>query len=169
MSSCGSPPPPLLLKAEGTLDRRMHLEKLLQAIRNQNQSLIALPLGSMQLSPFTICMVACCTIAHLVAYKSALAPSEATVARSRVRVCIGTLKHYTEVWLRATKVLRELKGIASILLQAAPTTRSPNYALNVTMDRGQPASIDMQSIESLTVFGSDHGTEAIFLADWTKM
>lgn len=147
----------------------MHLEKLLRAIRNQNQSLITLPLGSMQLPPFTICMVACCTIAHLVAYKSALAPSEATVARSRVRVCIGILKHYTGVWPRATKVLRELKGIASVLLQAGPTTRSPNCALNVTMDRGHSASLNMQRIESLTLFGSDHDTEAILLADWAEM
>ncbi|KAH6668066.1 hypothetical protein F5X68DRAFT_265414 [Plectosphaerella plurivora] len=169
ISSCGSPPPPLLSKAEGTLDRRMHLEKLIQAIRNQNRSLIALPLGSMQLSPFTICMVACCTIAHLVAYKSALAPSEAAVARSRIRVCIGTLKHYAEVWPRATKVLRELKGIAGALLPAAPTTRAPSCALNGTMDRGHSASVGMQSIESLTAFESDHGTEAIFLADWTEM
>ncbi|KAH7377244.1 hypothetical protein B0T11DRAFT_347751 [Plectosphaerella cucumerina] len=169
MSSCGAPPPPLSSKAEGTLDRRMHLEKLLQAVRNQNRSLIALPLGSMQLSPFTICMVACCTIAHLVAYKSALASSEAAVARSRIRVCIGTLKHYAEVWPRATKVLRELKAIAGALLPAGPMVRTPSCTLTVPIDRGHSASIGIQSFESLSDFGSHHGSEAIFLADWTEM
>ncbi|OAL42591.1 hypothetical protein IQ07DRAFT_525802, partial [Pyrenochaeta sp. DS3sAY3a] len=115
ISSCGSPPPPLPAGTADILHRRVHLHKLLQAVRTQNQNLIALPLGSLQLSPFTICMIACCTIAHLVAYRSVLAPDDAKVARSRIRVCIGTLTSYATVWPRASKVLRELKSIAGVL------------------------------------------------------
>ncbi|KAF4947505.1 hypothetical protein FGADI_10350 [Fusarium gaditjirri] len=124
ISSCGSPPPPLLLAANGGggLNRQSHLQKLLQAIRKQNQCLIILPLGSAQLSPFVICMVACCTIAHLVACKSALPEDEAEVARSRIRVCLGTLRHYEDIWPRAKKILLELKRIANCILQMEMAT-----------------------------------------------
>ncbi|EXL63319.1 hypothetical protein FOCG_01674 [Fusarium oxysporum f. sp. radicis-lycopersici 26381] len=124
ISTCGSPPPPLLLglSSGGGLNRQSHLQKLLQAIRKQNQCLIILPLGSAQLSPFVICMVACCTIAHLVACKSALPEDEAEVARSRIRVCLGTLRHYEDIWPRAKKILLELKRIANSILQTETAT-----------------------------------------------
>ncbi|KAF5718823.1 hypothetical protein FMUND_4990 [Fusarium mundagurra] len=124
ISSCGSPPPPLFLGVSGGsgLNRQSHLQKLLQAIRKQNQCLIILPPGSAQLSPFVICMVACCTIAHLVACKSALPEDEAEVARSRIRVCLGTLRHYEDIWPRAKKILLELKRIANSILQTEMAT-----------------------------------------------
>ncbi|KAJ4030509.1 hypothetical protein NW761_000088 [Fusarium oxysporum] len=124
ISTCGSPPPPLFLGVSGGggLNRQSHLQKLLQAIRKQNQCLIILPLGSAQLSPFVICMVACCTIAHLVACKSALPKDEAEVARSRIRVCLGTLRHYEDIWPRAKKILLELKRIANSILQTEMAT-----------------------------------------------
>ncbi|EWG54347.1 hypothetical protein FVEG_12587 [Fusarium verticillioides 7600] len=124
ISSCGSPPPPLFLGISGGsgLNRQSHLQKLLQAIRKQNQCLIILPVGSAQLSPFVICMVACCTIAHLVACKSALPEDEAEVARSRIRVCLGTLRHYEGIWPRAKKILLELKRIANSILQTEMVT-----------------------------------------------
>ncbi|KAF5604129.1 uncharacterized protein FSUBG_6902 [Fusarium subglutinans] len=124
ISSCGSPPPPLFLGVSGGsgLNRQSHLQKLLQAIRKQNQCLIILPLGPAQLSPFVICMVACCTIAHLVACKSTLPEDEAEVARSRIRVCLGTLRHYEDIWPRAKKILLELKRIANSILQTEMAT-----------------------------------------------
>ncbi|KAH7241271.1 hypothetical protein BKA59DRAFT_420431 [Fusarium tricinctum] len=124
ISTCGSPPPPLLLglNGGGQLNRQSHLQKLLQAIRRQNQCLIILPLGSPQLSPFVICMVACCTIAHLVACKSALPKDEAEVARSRIRVCLGTLRQYEDIWPRAKKILLELKRIANCIFQTEMAT-----------------------------------------------
>lgn len=124
ISTCGSPPPPLLmgLNGGGQLNRQSHLQKLLQAIRRQNQCLIILPLGSAQLSPFVICMVACCTIAHLVACKSALPKDEAEVARSRIRVCLGTLRQYEDIWPRAKKILLELKRIANCIFQTEMAT-----------------------------------------------
>ncbi|KAG8664199.1 uncharacterized protein FPOAC1_013906 [Fusarium poae] len=132
ISTCGSPPPPLLLglSGGGGLNRQSHLQKLLQAIRKQNQCLIILPLGSAQLSPFVICMVACCTIAHLIACKSALPKDEAEVARSRIRVCLGTLRHYEDIWPRAKKILLELKRIANSIFQTEMATLhyQPTYA-----------------------------------------
>ncbi|KAJ6445054.1 hypothetical protein O9K51_03456 [Purpureocillium lavendulum] len=126
LSSCGTPPPPLISStAMGhAFNHRIHSQKLFQAVRKQNQCLILLPLGTAQLSPFLICMVACCTIAHLVACKSAFTPEEANVARSRIRVCLGTLKHYEDVWPRARKILRELRIVAQIIMKG-PTTSPP--------------------------------------------
>ncbi|KAL2126075.1 hypothetical protein VTI74DRAFT_1754 [Chaetomium olivicolor] len=146
ISSCGSPPRPLTsgVSIGSALDRTSHLDRLLQAVRKQNQCLIILPLGSAQLSPFIICMVACCTIAHLVAYKSALAPREADVARSRIRVCIGTLKHYEGIWPRARKILRELKSIACTILQPGQSPR----AVEPTM----PDVLDVEWLQSSGVW-----------------
>jgi hypothetical protein len=67
-------------------------------------------------------MVACCTIAHLVACKSVLPKDEAEVARSRIRVCLGTLWHYEDIWPRARKILLELKRIANSIFQTEMAT-----------------------------------------------
>ncbi|GJN66282.1 hypothetical protein PLICBS_000299 [Purpureocillium lilacinum] len=124
LSSCGSPPPPLAsaTTTSSAFNHKAHSHKLVQAVRKQNQCLILLPIGTAQLSPFLICMIACCTIAHLVACKSAFTPEEAEVARSRIRVCLGTLKHYEDVWPRAKKILRELRTIAQIIMRGHPTS-----------------------------------------------
>jgi hypothetical protein len=119
LSSCGTPPPPLVpsMIATGAFNHRTHSEKLFQAVRNQNQCLTLLPLGAAQLSPFLICMIACCTIAYLVACKSGFTPEEVEVARSRIRVCLGTLMHYEDIWPRAKNILRELRVIANALMR----------------------------------------------------
>lgn len=133
------------------LDRQTHLEKLLQAVRKQNQCLIILPLGSAQLSPFIICMVACCTIAHLVACKSALTLDEADAARSRIRLCMGTLKHYEDIWPRAKKILRELKSIAHAILQARTTSQSPvtDYEILAEQNRTPVSPLDSEWLHAL--------------------
>lgn len=117
------------------MDHRTHSEKLFQAVRKQNQCLILLPMRAAQLSPSTLCMVACCTIAHLVACKSAFTPDEAEVARSRIRVCLGTLKHYEDIWPRAKQILRELRSIANSILQAGAAYRSPEAGLELLAEQ----------------------------------
>lgn len=68
-------------------------------------------------------MIACCTIAYLVACKSGFTPEEVEVARSRIRVCLGTLKHYENIWPRAKNILRELRVIANALKRADAVPR----------------------------------------------
>jgi len=67
-------------------------------------------------------MIACCTIAYLIACKSALPKDEAEVARSRIRVCLGTLRHYEDIWPRAKKILLELKRIANCIFETEMAT-----------------------------------------------
>ncbi|KAI8667921.1 Zn(2)-C6 fungal-type domain-containing protein [Fusarium keratoplasticum] len=158
ISSCGSPPPPLA-SATGVgsaLDGRTHLEKLLEAIQKQNQCLITLPVEAVQISPFTICMIACCTIAHLVACKSALGPREANVARSRIRVCIGTLRHYEDVWPRAKKILRELKCIAHLIMEAVAVPQLPLTGCEMLIEQ-ESITVDLLEEEWLHTFARDDG------------
>ncbi|KAM0430442.1 hypothetical protein ACHAPT_005789 [Fusarium lateritium] len=158
ISSCGSPPPPLASTTGigSALDGRTHLEKLLEAVRKQNQCLITLPVGSAHISPFTICMIACCTIAHLVAYKSALGPREAGVARSRIRVCIGTLRHYEDIWPRAKKILRELKCIAHNIMESAAVSRVQLTGYEMLTEQDTIA-VDLLEGEWLRAFVRDDG------------
>ncbi|KAL7930677.1 hypothetical protein V8C35DRAFT_311934 [Trichoderma chlorosporum] len=120
ISTCGPPPPPLEQSfGNARIAHHIHSEKLFQAIRKQTQCLILLPMRAAQLSPFMICMVACCTIAYLVASKVAFKAEEAEAARSRIRISLATLRMYEHVWPRAKKILMELKRIAQIILQSA--------------------------------------------------
>ncbi|KAL7952137.1 hypothetical protein V8C42DRAFT_306237 [Trichoderma barbatum] len=129
ISTCGPLPPPLERSSGyARIPHEIHSEKLFQAIRKQNQCLILLPMRAAQLSPFVICMVACCTVAYLVASKFALKADEAEAARSRIRISLATLRMYEDVWPRAKKVLTELKRIAQIILQS--TTAPPSLFID---------------------------------------
>lgn len=111
----------------------MHSEKLFQAIRKQNQCLVMLPIRAVQLSPFIICMIACCTIAHLVACKVAFDAEDTRAARSRIRVTLGTLKHYEDIWPRAKRMIKELKLIANDLLQTKTICAPPPISTPTTI------------------------------------
>ncbi|KAL6874718.1 hypothetical protein J3F83DRAFT_728456 [Trichoderma novae-zelandiae] len=126
ISSCGPLPPPLEQSSgHARLAHKTHSEKLFQAIRKQNQCLILLPMRAAQLSPFLICMVACCTVAYLVASKFALKADEAEAARSRIRISLATLRLYEDVWPRAKKIVMELKRIARSLFESATVSPTP--------------------------------------------
>jgi hypothetical protein len=113
-------------------------------------------------------MVACCTIAYLVAYKSVLAPHDADVARSRIRVCIGSLKQYEDIWPRARKILRELKSIARVLLHAGTASESPNTPntdLDVMAGR-ESTLVDMVNIDWLPAFEGIVREEGLLYESW---
>ncbi|KAJ5186444.1 hypothetical protein N7449_011208 [Penicillium cf. viridicatum] len=137
LSSCGTPPPPLVSSTitTGAFNHRTHSDKLFQAIRNQNQCLTILPLGAAQLSPFLVCMIACCTIAYLVACKSGFTPHEVEMARSRIRVCLGTLKHYEDIWPRAKNILHELRVIANALMREDSVLLPPNTGFDLLAEQ----------------------------------
>ena len=101
-------------------------------------------------------MIACCTIAHLVAYKSALGPREAEVARSRIRVCIGTLRHYEDVWPRAKKILRELKCIAHTIMEAVAVPQLPLADCEMLVEQ-ESIAVGLLEEEWLHAFARDDG------------
>jgi hypothetical protein len=67
-------------------------------------------------------MVATTTIAHLSACKYVLEGEALQVARERIRVAIGALETFSEVWPRGKEVTREVKIVARELLGLAPSS-----------------------------------------------
>ncbi|KAK4062884.1 transcriptional regulator family: Fungal Specific TF [Trichoderma harzianum] len=135
ISTCGPPPPPLEQNSGYTrIAHGVHSEKLFQAIRKQTQCLILLPMRAAQLSPFVICMIACSTIAYLVASKLALKADEAEAARSRIRISLATLRMDEDAWPRAKKILMELKRIAQAILQSATVSPTPSIDSQLLTD-----------------------------------
>lgn len=100
-------------------------------------------------------MVACCTIAHLVACKSALPKDEAEVARSRIRVCLGTLRQYEDIWPRAKKILLELKRIANCIFQTEMATLhcQPTYT-GVSADQQDTMLVGLFEEEWFSALGN---------------
>jgi hypothetical protein len=74
-------------------------------------------------TPFTVCMIATSTIAHLSACKYVLEGEDLQVARERIRVAMGALESFAEVWPRGKRVTRELKTVARELLSLAPASQ----------------------------------------------
>jgi hypothetical protein len=73
-------------------------------------------------TPFTICMIATSTIAHLSACKYLFEGEALQVARERIRVAMGALEIFAEVWPRGKRVAREVKTVAREILSLAPAS-----------------------------------------------
>lgn len=122
ISSCAPRPPLERLENIPYDEAYVHTAKILCAIEKMT-NLLTLPTKMLLHTPFTICMVATITIAHLSACKFVLDGKELQIARERVRAAMGALETFSEVWPRAKKVVTEVKTIARELLHLAPENR----------------------------------------------
>lgn len=95
-------------------------------------------------TPFTICMIATITIAHLSACRHVLTGEALTLARERIRVAMGALEIFAEVWPRGKRVVKEVKIVARELLSLAPSSSSPSSSI-------AEKSVEMQSIPDYNV------------------
>jgi len=86
--------------------------------------MLTLPCRMAVHTPFSICIIANITIAHLSACKHILKGEQLRVARERIRVAMGSLEIFSEVWPRGEKVVREVKTIAKELLSLGPGAES---------------------------------------------
>ncbi|GJN72435.1 hypothetical protein PLICBS_006508 [Purpureocillium lilacinum] len=118
-SSCSPRPPPERLEDIYYREAPLHTAKILSAIE-QMTKLLALPTNMSLHTPFTICMIATITIAHLSACKYRLRGPQLQLGRERIRVAVGALETFAETWPRGKKVLREIKIIAKELLRIGP-------------------------------------------------
>jgi hypothetical protein len=105
-----------------------------QAIEAQVR-LIAIPSQPLQHTPFTICMVTEGAIPLLSACKFLFTGQKLSVARSQLRLMIGSLKRLAKAWPRAAKNMQELQAIArEVLIQtpreqnATPPVDIPQYS-----------------------------------------
>ncbi|KAI5465075.1 hypothetical protein BGZ63DRAFT_440538 [Mariannaea sp. PMI_226] len=115
VSSCSPRPPPDRLAPMYYREAHLHTAKILCAIERMTD-LLTLPTDMTLHTPFTICMTATITIAHLSACKFVFKGRELDVARERIRLAIGALESFGEIWPRAKKVVREIKAIARDVL-----------------------------------------------------
>lgn len=116
ISTCSTGPPPRLPAQESVI---VHTMRCLQAIEAQVR-LIALPSQPLQHTPFIICMVTESAIPLLSACKFLFTGQKLLVARSQLRLMIGTLKRLAEAWPRAEKNMQELQAIAREVLTQTP-------------------------------------------------
>ncbi|KAF1814705.1 hypothetical protein P152DRAFT_464689 [Eremomyces bilateralis CBS 781.70] len=123
VSSCAPPPPPKRLTSVYARDAHIHTAKVLQAITKMTE-MLTLPARTAQHTPFAICMTATTTIAHLAACKHVLRGDALLLARERIRVAMGTIEIFAEVWPRAKRVLKEVKTVARELLALGPGLQS---------------------------------------------
>jgi hypothetical protein len=89
--------------------------KILQTIE-KNSRLLTYPCQLVRHSPAAICLLASVTIAHLSACRYILTDDALTVARARIRLAIGVLNKFGEVWGRGKRIAAEVRQIANEIL-----------------------------------------------------
>jgi hypothetical protein len=124
-------------------DAHIHTAKILRAIEKITD-MLTLPIRLVAHTPFSICMIAITTIAHLSACKYVFEGEQLKVARERIRVAMGALEVYAEVWPRGKKVVGEVKTVARALLNLEPGLEtSPQIERSRSSDPlGRNESID---------------------------
>jgi hypothetical protein len=110
-------------------DAHLHTAKILRSIERLTDLLTLHSRIAVQ-GPFTICQVATSTIAHLAACKHVLEGDALQVARERIRVAMGVLEIFAEVWPRGKKVVKEVKTVARELLSLAPAAEAGKPTAN---------------------------------------
>ena len=129
VSICSPPPPPERLAPIHQRDAHIHTARILQAIE-QLTNLLTMPSPTITHTPFAICMVATTTIAHLSACKHVFSgdPGRLRVARERIRVAMGAMEAFAEIWPKGKMVLGQVKTVARELLNLGPTRSLPRAA-----------------------------------------
>jgi hypothetical protein len=144
VSSCAPPPPPDRLAPVYYRDAPIHTAKILRAIERLTD-LLTLPVPIAVHTPFTLCIVATSTIAHLAACKYVFKDEQLRVARERVRVAMGALETLAEIWPRGKKVVREVKTVARELLSLEPAAQPAKQPEDVLLSGMAPPLILNQS------------------------
>lgn len=157
VSTCAPPPPPERLAPVYEREAHCHTKKILIAIAKMTE-LMTLPISLPKLSPFTVCMLASTIITHLSACRFILSGEELELARERIRVNIGTLENFSEVWSRATKTVKEVRIIAKHTLRdrtdGSTVSTSPSSA-GASSHNGTASDTSGFSIPSMDYFQTD--------------
>ena len=156
----------------------MHTAKIMRAIERMTD-LLTMPVRIGVLTPFTSCMIAKVTIAHLSACRFVLReqPEQLKVARERIRVAMGALEIFAEVWPKGKATVSEVKTIARELLSLGSpgssggsngnangyatrktsfnTSPTSNMAASAAMKITSPVSAMAAGIRAVTVDGRE--------------
>ena len=156
VSSCAPPPPAERLPPVYCRDAPIHTAKILQAAA-QLTNILTLPVSIAKQTPFAICMIAATTIVHLSACKHVLRNEKLKLARERIRVAMGALETFAEVWAAAKRIVREVKTIAWEILNLGSTpalTNSPESGeSNLPAKAGEPQAAFGQAFSNAESYG----------------
>lgn len=114
ISKCAPPPPP---ESNDSIkeDAPIHTSKVLYAVEKLN-SLLTLPTKLTAHTPFTICMIANMTIAHLSACRYVFSESKLSLERDKIRLNMGVLKMLGEFWPAGQREYTTMGTIAREIL-----------------------------------------------------
>jgi len=116
VSSCAPPPPPEPLPPVYARNAHIHTAKIVRAM-GRLMDMLTLPTKMAVHTPFTICMISTATIAQLSACKHELKGDQLKVARQQIRVAMGALEIFAEVWPGVRRTIKETKIVARELLK----------------------------------------------------
>jgi hypothetical protein len=143
-------------------------------------NLLTLPTEISLHTPFTVYIIATITIAHLSACKFVLKEKELQIARERIRVAMGALESFADIWPRGKKVVADVKTIARELLRLVPenrsalpsedgTRKSSNPGIQTTFhvpsDKRLPAEpgfLSTPALDSFGFIGENFGVDLLF-------
>jgi hypothetical protein len=143
-------------------------------------NLLTLPTEISLHTPFTVYIIATITIAHLSACKFVLKEKELQIARERIRVAMGALESFADIWPRGKKVVADVKTIARELLRLVPdnrsalpsedgTRKSSNPGIQTTFhvpsDKRPPAEpgfLSTPALDSFGFIGENFGVDLLF-------
>ncbi|KAG0651387.1 Zinc finger transcription factor 37 [Hyphodiscus hymeniophilus] len=149
-------PPPIPHEPTGNEDRTywLHTKKALEAAETAI-SLYALPIPILQHTPIGICGIALSVLANISACSYVLSGAEWYRTRERIRLGLGGLKKFGEVWAIGRRTERETKKIARSVFQLP----RPGMEMSGSFD------FEMLGDESLTGFEDFSGMGYLNLLD----
>lgn len=177
VSTCAPPPPPDRLLPIYEREAHCHTKKILLAISKMTE-LMTLPISLPKLSPFSICIIASTIVTHLSGCRFILSGESLELAREQIRVNIGTLETFSEVWCRATKTVKEVRIIAKdtfrgrsdVTSRSSPSSAGASSHTGAASDASGPFSItsmdyfqaDPNSISGFDASGFDPALASLF-------
>lgn len=151
VSTCSPPPPPEHMSTMYRRDAPIHTSKILHSIETMLEILL-LPSRMSSHTPFMICMISSATIAYLSACKHVFRGEQLAVARRRIKVAMGALTGFAEVWSRGASVLHEVKIIARTLLGVGSNTSSEVAASASSYQGSSGGGADTGGDENMDLF-----------------
>jgi hypothetical protein len=163
MSSCA--PPMIQRDPTGNEDRMywLHTKKCLEAAEAAI-GLYALPIPILQHTPVGICGIALSTLANISACAYVLSGAEWCRTRDRIRLGLGGLKKFGEVWAIGRRVEKETKKIArNVFALPRPGMESAGFDFEVLGDETLNGFQDLEGMDYLN-FG-DAGMQQQMMAN----
>jgi hypothetical protein len=144
VSEC-APPPPEQLGDDRQRSYDFHTTKILEAA-NAAIDLFALPSPVFMHTPLVICGLTLSILAQISACTFVLKGAAYVAGRDRVRLGLGAVKEFGEVWPLGRKTMKEVKVIAREVLSLQNLVEKRNSVHGLTLDRATDAQTQFDDV-----------------------